>query len=54
MKESLEKENAFLKNILDSSLSISIVATDIDGHILFWNKGAENMFGYTAGEVMGK
>jgi len=49
----LRKTNDFLKNILDSSSSISIVSTDLDHKILFWNKGAENLFGYKAEEVVG-
>jgi PAS domain S-box-containing protein/putative nucleotidyltransferase with HDIG domain len=43
----------FLRNILDSSSSISIVFTDPEQNILFWNKGAENIFGYKAEEVVG-
>ncbi len=54
IEENLEKINKFLKNILDSSLSISIISTDLDKNILFWNKGAEIMFGYKAEEVVGK
>ena len=39
--EALRETNAFLKNILDSSSSISILSTDLEGNVLFWNKGAE-------------
>lgn len=46
------KTNKFLKNILDSSSSVSIVSTDLEQNILFWNKGAENIFGYKAEEVV--
>ncbi|UCC66172.1 MAG: PAS domain S-box protein [Deltaproteobacteria bacterium] len=46
--------NLFLKNILDSSSSISIISTDLERNILFWNKGAEDMFGYKAQEVVGR
>lgn len=63
--EKLERENQslsqeltgtskFLQNILDTSSSISIVSTDLDHNILYWNTGAENLFGYTADEVVGK
>jgi PAS domain S-box-containing protein/putative nucleotidyltransferase with HDIG domain len=44
---------AFLQNILDSSSSISIISTDREGNILYWNSGAENLFGYKAEEVVG-
>jgi PAS domain S-box-containing protein len=53
-EEALRKTNTFLKNILDSSSSISIVSTDLEGNVLFWNKGAENIFGYKADEMVGR
>jgi len=53
-EEALRKTNIFLKNILDSSSSISIVSTDLEGIVMFWNKGAENIFGYTADEMVGR
>ncbi len=53
-EEALRKANTFLKNILDSSSSISILSTDLEGTVLFWNKGAENIFGYKADEMVGR
>jgi PAS domain S-box-containing protein len=53
-EEALEQTNKFLRNILNSSFSISIVSTDLDYNILFWNKGAENIFGYKAEEMVGR
>jgi PAS domain S-box-containing protein len=50
-KESL---NIFLNNILESSLAVSIIVSDIDGTITYWNKGAQNIFGYSAKEMIGK
>ncbi|MGL5510623.1 MAG: PAS domain S-box protein [Microcoleaceae cyanobacterium] len=32
----------------------SVVATDMNGHITYWNHGAERVFGYLAKEVLGK
>lgn len=43
----------FLHGILNSSTLVSIVLTDLDQNVLFWNTGAENMFGYSSGEMLG-
>lgn len=32
----------------------SVVATDLEGHIIYWSKGAESLYHYTAEEVLGK
>ncbi|HPC57450.1 MAG TPA: PAS domain S-box protein [Kiritimatiellia bacterium] len=39
---------------LMDAVSESIVATDMDGRILYWGPGAEELYGYTAGEVLGR
>jgi putative two-component system response regulator len=49
----LAETNEFLKGILNSSASISIVLTDFDRKVIFWNAGAENIYGYTAEEMVG-
>ncbi|MFH1117302.1 MAG: HD domain-containing phosphohydrolase [Pseudomonadota bacterium] len=43
----------FLKGILNSSTLVSVVLTDLEQNVLFWNKGAENIFGYSADEIVG-
>jgi len=43
----------FLKGMLNSSSLVSVVLTDLDQKVLFWNKGAEHIFGYTANEIIG-
>ena len=57
-RQAFEKElrdsNAFLTSILDSPTDISIVSTDLKGKILYWNRGAENLLGYSAEEMVGK
>jgi PAS domain S-box-containing protein len=53
IEKELKETNTFLQNILESSSSISIISTDLEGNILYWNVGAENIFGYKAEEVVG-
>lgn len=48
-----EHEQAFQASIVNSSED-SIVGTDLDGRIVSWNCGAENMFGYTPAEAIGQ
>ena len=54
IEEALEMSNTFLRDILESSSAISIVSTDPDGNILFWNSGAENLLGFKAEEMVGQ
>lgn len=49
-----QDSHKLLSNILESSSSVSIISTDLDHNIQYWNKGAENIFGYKAEEVIGK
>src|SRR5262249_61120960 len=37
-----------------SSLSDAIVAADSDGRIVFWNPGAERIFGFSAPDAVGR
>lgn len=53
-EKELRGTNAFLRNIIESSSYISIISTDIKGNIVYWNKGAENIFGYKAEEIVGR
>jgi PAS domain-containing protein len=54
IENALNENNKLLKSILDGSSSISIISTDRDGKILFWNTGAQRLFGYTPEEAIGK
>ena len=54
LEDELEGTNKLLKNILESSSAISIVSTDLDQNVLFWNKGAENILGYKTEEMVGR
>ncbi|MEO0797062.1 MAG: ATP-binding protein [Verrucomicrobiota bacterium] len=48
----LQTTNNTLKNLLDAATQTSVVMTDINGIITTFNRGAENLFGYTAEEVL--
>ncbi|RLC55909.1 MAG: PAS sensor protein [Candidatus Cloacimonadota bacterium] len=49
-----DEKNKLLSNILESSSAVSIISTDLNQNILYWNTGAENIFGYESSEVVGK
>lgn len=49
----LARTNDFLRGILNSSTGVSIVLTDFDQNVLYWNTGAEKIFGYTSEEMIG-
>ncbi|MDQ1239669.1 MAG: hypothetical protein QG577_1855 [Thermodesulfobacteriota bacterium] len=49
----LASTNEFLSGILNSSRGVSIILTDFNGVIQFWNTGAENIYGYKADEIVG-
>ncbi len=45
----LRKQALVFENITDG-----VIITDIEGSIIDWNRGAENLYGYTKAEVLGK
>lgn len=48
------KMSDLLGQALLTSSSDAIIATDREGHITFWNPGAERIFGFAANEAAGK
>ncbi|MBP9571989.1 MAG: transporter substrate-binding domain-containing protein [Kiritimatiellia bacterium] len=48
-----EARMRFHAQLLDS-VRESVVASDLEGRITFWSRGAERLYGYSAVEVMGK
>ncbi len=42
-----------LENVMDN-MPVACIIMDSEHHITYWNKAAENIFGYTQAEVMGK
>lgn len=43
-----------ISNVLSAASEVSIIATDIEGTIVIFNRGAELMLGYQADELVGK
>jgi PAS domain S-box-containing protein len=43
----------FLQSIADSSAD-AIITADIEGRISYWSRGAEELFGHTAAEMLGR
>lgn len=52
-KRQISESTAQLAAITESSPD-AIAATDLDGHITHWNKGAETIFGYSSAEALGR
>jgi PAS domain S-box-containing protein len=43
-----------LQAALLASVNEAVLAVDLDSHVLYWNAGAERLYGYSADEVMGQ
>jgi PAS domain S-box-containing protein len=48
-----EEQLRFQAQLLNS-VREAIVATDLEGHIIYWGNGAEELYGYSAEEMTGK
>jgi PAS domain S-box-containing protein len=53
MERELKEANEFLMKLIESSVD-GIIVTNTKGDILMFNRGAENILGYKADEVVGK
>jgi PAS domain S-box-containing protein len=52
--DTVRMANQLLDGVLQSALGNSIIATDTSGVIIIFNRGAEQMLGYTAAEMVGR
>src|SRR5579884_1733008 len=48
-----DEQLVFQANILQN-IRDSVIVTDLNGSIIYWNEGATQLFGYTAEEMLGK
>lgn len=53
MEGELRTTKEFLENLIDNSVD-AIVAADMNGNIMLFNKGAEKMYGYKAEDAIGR
>jgi PAS domain S-box-containing protein len=53
LEAELHKTKDFLEKLIDSTVD-AIVAADTHGHVILFNQGAERIYGYAAGDVVGK
>ncbi|HEY3250742.1 MAG TPA: PAS domain S-box protein [Ignavibacteria bacterium] len=53
IRKKAEERINLLASVVESC-DDAIIAKDITGRILYWNKGAENLYGYKAEEIVGK
>ena len=53
MELELRTTKDFLENLIDNSVD-AIVASDMSGNVMLFNKGAEKIYGYKAEEVIGR
>jgi diguanylate cyclase (GGDEF)-like protein/PAS domain S-box-containing protein len=47
-----ERQLRFQARLLDT-VGQSVIATDLEGRVIYWNKAAEELYGWSAGEALG-
>jgi PAS domain S-box-containing protein len=52
-RKRVERANAELAKIVECA-DTAIISKDLNGNVLTWNRGAESMYGYPAGEMIGR
>lgn len=54
MADGLTTQDAIRAAVWGKDSSLSVIATDISGTILYWNSPAEELYGWRASEVLGR
>ena len=52
MRKRAQEQIRFQRRLLDA-VGQAIIATDLQGKIIYWNRAAKELYGWTAEEVMG-
>ena len=52
-RKKVEEKNQFQAKLLDS-VGQSVIATDVNGTVIYWNKAAEAIYGYSQNEAIGR
>jgi PAS domain S-box-containing protein len=53
-EDALREREAYNRQILDGAIDYGIVATDLDGRVTLWNRGAAVMLGWSEAEMIGQ
>jgi len=53
-QESIREAETFMRSLLDAAINIAIYGISSEGSIQSWNKGAENLLGYMASDIIGQ
>ena len=48
------EERLTFQSVILSTVRDSIIVADLSGHVQFWNQGAEELYGYTKEEMLGR
>jgi diguanylate cyclase (GGDEF)-like protein/PAS domain S-box-containing protein len=51
--EDKERQLRFQARLLDA-VGQSVIATDLEGKVIYWNRAAEELYGWSAGEALGR
>ena len=53
VRKRAEEQIRFQRRLLDA-VGQAIIATDLQGRIIYWNRAAEELYGWSIEEVMGR
>ncbi|HYO67982.1 MAG TPA: PAS domain S-box protein, partial [Archangium sp.] len=54
LEEALKASEERFRRLVEAAKDYAIFMTDADGRVSTWNEGAERLFGYEAGEIVGE